>query len=139
MKLHAKRRVTDLILQMRMGILLRRRGDRVRTVSTCGSACAISQSIRLCLFDVNSPHFTMYPSDKPASYPVRSSIFSLINHRKLVCGRSACILGGAIDAGAQKSVIGIQQARRYCEALNIKMRLTPTNSSFRFGSDGRTV
>ncbi|CDF32512.1 unnamed protein product [Chondrus crispus] len=41
--------------------------------------------------------------------------------------------GGAVDTGAQMSVIGTCQARAYCDSLGIDLHLPPTQSTFVFG------
>jgi hypothetical protein len=42
-------------------------------------------------------------------------------------------LGGVLDIGAQKSVIGLRQAQAYCQRNNIKLQMTDSNASFIFG------
>jgi hypothetical protein len=42
-------------------------------------------------------------------------------------------LGGVLDTGAQKSVIGLRQAQAYCQRNNIKLQMTDCKASFIFG------
>jgi hypothetical protein len=41
--------------------------------------------------------------------------------------------GICIDTGAQRSVVGIDQAKAYCELCDIRFRTKPSLTAFRFG------
>lgn len=43
-------------------------------------------------------------------------------------------LGGCIDSGASKCVVGRHQAQLYCAAARIPFKLSPSNTIFRFGN-----
>jgi hypothetical protein len=49
--------------------------------------------------------------------------------------QQAEFLGACLDTGAQRSVIGLSQAKAYCRFSGTKFRPMPNNNSYRFGSD----
>jgi hypothetical protein len=44
-------------------------------------------------------------------------------------------LGACIDTGAQRTVVGLSQARAYSRHFGIPFKLNPSHSIFRFGQD----
>ena len=69
--------------------------------------------------------------EKPGVCYVRESVLAL--SRKFGLSRRRLFQGAALDIGAQKTVIGLQQAKAYCENVGIDMNLAPANATFIFG------
>lgn len=64
---------------------------------------------------------------KPQVCYVRESVISI--SKRFGYSSREVFQGGALDIGAQKSVIGLQQAHAYCQSIGIDLRLSPSNAT----------
>lgn len=86
-----------------------------------------TERFSLC-YDVETPPLAVM---KHCIYYVRETVLDL--SRRLGFRTRKVFQGAAMDTGAQKPVIGLEQAEAYCRELGLDLNLAPTNSTFVFG------